>query len=293
MKNLRWIEIGAFRGFGERSRIDLDADSVVITGANGSGKTSLIDAITWALTGTIPRLEERRERRTDDVLTNRYMRGSMPRVTLAFTGSDGRDVEARRELTAGGSSVAVRINGELVRGGDQSLALAMGFRDHAELSYAVETWGVLHQDSMRAVLEARPEEFQRRLREILGLAALDSFENWIKSECKNAADEVKDARARLGQASRAASVARANLEGIQERKQQAVSVADARQVLGAAAEQAAPTVRLRTPEASDLAVAALLQEIRRLQVDISRQQSAYAGVNDALAATEARFGRRP
>jgi DNA repair exonuclease SbcCD ATPase subunit len=293
MKNLRWIEIAAFRGFGESSRIDLDADSVVITGANGSGKTSLIDAITWTLTGAVPRLEERRERRTDDVVTNRYMRGSVPRVTLAFSGSDGSDVEATRELTAGASSVAVRINGELVRGGDESLARAMGFSNHAELSYAVETWGVLHQDSMRAVLEARPEEFQRRLREILGLAALDSFENWIKSECKNAADEVKGARERLAEATRAASAAGANLESIQQRKEQAVPVAEARQAFVAATEQAAPALRLAIPEASEPAVAALLQEIRRLQVDISRQQTAYAAADEALAATEARLDADP
>lgn len=53
---LRSISIAGFRGFASSATIDLDADAVVVVASNGSGKTSLFDAILWAISGTIPRL---------------------------------------------------------------------------------------------------------------------------------------------------------------------------------------------------------------------------------------------
>ena len=53
---LRSLEVNGFRAFANEMRFDLDADSIVVIGANGQGKTSFFDAILWALTGRIPRL---------------------------------------------------------------------------------------------------------------------------------------------------------------------------------------------------------------------------------------------
>ncbi|MGH9896987.1 MAG: AAA family ATPase, partial [bacterium] len=50
------LELSGFRGFPQRHTLDLDADAVVVVGANGHGKTSLFDGILWALSGRIPRL---------------------------------------------------------------------------------------------------------------------------------------------------------------------------------------------------------------------------------------------
>jgi len=53
---LESIELTGFRGFPRRQFFDLNADAVVVIGANGNGKTSLFDGILWALGGTVPRL---------------------------------------------------------------------------------------------------------------------------------------------------------------------------------------------------------------------------------------------
>lgn len=50
------VELSGFRGFSQRQAFDLDAETVVVVGANGHGKTSLFDGILWALSGRIPRL---------------------------------------------------------------------------------------------------------------------------------------------------------------------------------------------------------------------------------------------
>src|SRR5437879_624947 len=49
------LEVSGFRGFPRHHTFDLDADALVVIGANGHGKTSLFDGILWALCGRIPR----------------------------------------------------------------------------------------------------------------------------------------------------------------------------------------------------------------------------------------------
>ena len=52
------VTVEGFRGLPAAQDFDLDADAVVVVGANGSGKTSLLDAVLWALTGRLARVED-------------------------------------------------------------------------------------------------------------------------------------------------------------------------------------------------------------------------------------------
>lgn len=94
------LELSGFRGFPQQYTFDLDADAIVVVGANGHGKTSLFDAVLWALSGRIPRLpnddarlvsmysetgQVRVELRLKDPLT-----GSQFTVTRSFDGKEGR-----------------------------------------------------------------------------------------------------------------------------------------------------------------------------------------------------------
>ncbi|MFZ5765365.1 MAG: AAA family ATPase [Thermodesulfobacteriota bacterium] len=51
------ICIKNFKGIGNSGRLDLDADIVLVSGANGNGKSSFVEALTIALTGYHPHLE--------------------------------------------------------------------------------------------------------------------------------------------------------------------------------------------------------------------------------------------
>ena len=50
------VELSGFRAFSSDQRFDLEGDIVLVVGVNGQGKTSLFDAILWAISGEISRL---------------------------------------------------------------------------------------------------------------------------------------------------------------------------------------------------------------------------------------------
>lgn len=50
---LSFVEIAGFRGFKDRTRFDLPGGFVVLTGRNGVGKSTVLDAVDFLLTGTI------------------------------------------------------------------------------------------------------------------------------------------------------------------------------------------------------------------------------------------------
>ena len=76
---LQSLDLSGFRGFAQRQEFDLDADAVVVIGANGHGKTSLFDGILWALSGRIPRLNN-----DDSSFVSMYSETGQARVALRF-----------------------------------------------------------------------------------------------------------------------------------------------------------------------------------------------------------------
>jgi chromosome segregation protein len=48
-----YVEVAGFRGFKDATRFDFPAGFVVLTGRNGAGKSTILDAIDYAFTGTI------------------------------------------------------------------------------------------------------------------------------------------------------------------------------------------------------------------------------------------------
>ena len=50
-----FVELSGFRGVRDQLRVDFSDGFVVLVGRNGAGKSTVIDAIDFAMTGTINR----------------------------------------------------------------------------------------------------------------------------------------------------------------------------------------------------------------------------------------------
>jgi len=216
---LERLEIEAFRGFARYQDVYLDSDAVVVTGANGLGKTSLTDAVTWVLTDTLPQMPERQARRGEEYVVNRYRDGSEADVTLHVREGTASVALRRRGSSRNGTTLSLRTGDEHLVGEAASARLRtlFGAESQRELDMAVNGWGVLRQDAMRAVLTAPAEEFQGRLRDILGLGILADFEKAAKEAQKRASDEASTARGEAEHARKVADNARQEMEDARRR----------------------------------------------------------------------------
>jgi DNA repair exonuclease SbcCD ATPase subunit len=157
------VEVEGFRGFVVPHRFDLDASAVVLVGANGSGKTSFLDAILWALTGKVERIEA-----GGGTVVSGYGGRSGTRVMIRIRGSAGDVLEVTRSVSPGAEPrVSVRSDhgDELVRGLEAEAELirrlwpdALEARDPQAALSEVLTRGVyLQQDLLRQFVESDSE----------------------------------------------------------------------------------------------------------------------------------------
>jgi len=94
------ICIKNFRGIGKKLDLDTDADIVVIYGPNGTGKTSIIDAIEWTITGEVERLWGRNYDKPVNVnesLVNLFSVKRLAEVQVEFN-KNGESILERRRI---------------------------------------------------------------------------------------------------------------------------------------------------------------------------------------------------
>ena len=91
---MRLISLGisGFRAFSGDYRFELDGDVLLIVGSNGQGKTSLLDAIHWGLTGQVSRLNQQSS------VVSLYSFTGETRVEIEIGSDDGRRIVARRHF---------------------------------------------------------------------------------------------------------------------------------------------------------------------------------------------------
>jgi DNA repair exonuclease SbcCD ATPase subunit len=96
------ITIEGFRGFTKKAVVDLDANVIILQGPNGVGKTSLLDAILWALTGRMDRFAEKSNP------VSLYAREGIARVELTLR--DGQNDIVVRRATDDGKRISVQVH---------------------------------------------------------------------------------------------------------------------------------------------------------------------------------------
>lgn len=168
------LEIEGFTSFRDRTVIDFaDTDLFVLTGPTGSGKSSVIDAITFALYGSIPRLDDKK---AVAPVISRGLLQTLVRLDFAIGESTYTVV---RQLRAGKGGRASTAEARLEDGNGNTLAA-----NERELTAEVESLlgipfdhfikcVVLPQGDFADFMHAKPSERQRFLIDLLGLDLYD------------------------------------------------------------------------------------------------------------------------
>ena len=116
---LDYVEVCGFRGFRDKVRIDFGGGFTVITGRNGVGKSTLCDAVEFAITGLIDKyaVEKAAKESLADYL---WWRGAgKPQahyVTAAFIRDDGEPFTITRTREGGADRLPEEIHAALCSG---------------------------------------------------------------------------------------------------------------------------------------------------------------------------------
>ena len=177
------VEISGFRAFGGSAQFDLKGDIVLVVGVNGQGKTSLFDAVYWAITGQIARLQH------PSSVVSLYSPSGEARVEVKMDSSDGREVLVARRSDGEKDSLLVRVGGGTFRDRDAETellrllwpdALVAGEPQEA-LRSALERGVYLQQDLLTDFLTAHTDQERfNSISELIGAGRITEFQSELE-----------------------------------------------------------------------------------------------------------------
>lgn len=196
------ITIAGFGGVSGEVELDLDADVVIVVGANGYGKTTVCNAISWAISGQTSSTQGPR---------NLYSKSGTTTVELRtnFSGDDvviSRSLENPDETDAKKlrAPLRVRVNDESLRGADaevwlrQNLAGTDTNEDFTTLAQSFVDSIYLKQESLREFLTGRQDtERFDAVASMVGAGRLREFADELQSHKRAWVRAVNQADAAL------------------------------------------------------------------------------------------------
>jgi len=193
------LEIEGFRSFSNKVSLDFDADIVLIGGPNGTGKTSILDAILWGLCGRISRFGKKEDR-----VLSLYSRYGFARVLLKLVNAESGELTITRRYDGREMTLSVQENGKLLPQKQGEIRLLerlwpsslLSDKPFETLGNALSHCVYLQQDLVRQFVEGRTdaERFQA-LSELVGAGRLTDLQlNWKMSEKIGRTQQISESR---------------------------------------------------------------------------------------------------
>jgi len=184
------IELGDFLSH-TSTNLDFDNGVTVFVGHNGAGKSSIIDAITFALFG-------QHTRKSNKGLIKRGCNQGFSKVNFSV---NGKNYEAVRKIDSKGT-LSAKFS-EIV--GDQRVEIAAGERKQfgesmtQEVEKAIgldfeklKVASIVQQGELNAIINAKPKEFKELLNAIIGIDKLDVASESMKIVNKEFRQNIRE-----------------------------------------------------------------------------------------------------
>jgi len=189
------LTISGFLSYQERQEIEFDSfDIACISGANGSGKSSLLDAITWALFG--------QARKRDDSLINSQSKQAEVSYTFLYEGNTYRIQRVKPE----GKSTILEFQIQTENGGWKALTdrTMRGTEALIEetLNLDYETFvnaSFFLQGKADQFTQQRPADRKRILSNILGLEVWETYRKKTSNKRRAINSEITGLDGRLAE----------------------------------------------------------------------------------------------
>ncbi|HWM63267.1 MAG TPA: AAA family ATPase [Solirubrobacterales bacterium] len=276
---LEQISVSGFRGFNRECQVPIGANVVILKGPNGSGKTSLIDAIQWLLLGDISRFRGAVLKKGEDYISNRYA-GGPPFVAAELSGDQGPVRVSRRGI---GDAMQLQVEGHELP--DLLEDDAQAWLDETMGAEFVETKPtellrrhLLQQDEMREFLQADTNERYEFVASLTGMERLTSLDNQLTSELKSTRQAARDLQTRVEEAESelaSANVDRADTRQLlEERTVPADFEGAAKRAAALLSSKEAPTDPTQLSDTLSARSGEILEELEGLEENRRRRQLA-------------------
>ncbi len=184
------IELGDFLAHSE-TRLEFDKGVTVFVGHNGAGKSSIIDAITFALFG-------QHTRKSNKGLIKRGRNQGYSKVNFSV---NGKTFEAVRKIDSKGTLSAKFTEIK----GNEKVEIAAGERKQfgesmtQEVEKAIglnfeklKVASIVQQGELNAIINAKPKEFKELLNAIIGIDKLDIASESMKIVNKEFRENIRE-----------------------------------------------------------------------------------------------------
>lgn len=291
MRPLR-LEVEGFLGWRRRQALDLEGiELFALVGPTGAGKSSLIDAICFALYGTVPRLDDRRQ-----VTPVIHQLALEARVRLDFVVGGERYTAARVVRRLDGGRAATREarlerDGEVLAGDADGVSRAVEEVLGLSFDHFVRAV-VLPQGEFARLLHDAPRERDELLKELVGAGVYERVRQRASALAQRLEAEVRAAEARLAElvaTPEAAAEAEARAALLEELAREAREAERRLEDLARGLEEARAAARAAEERAERLAavriphqVAEVVSRLDRASEDLARARAVEEEVRARL-----------
>ena len=285
------IDISGFRGFPQQHTFDLDADTVVVVGANGHGKTSLFDGVLWALSGRIPRLTN-----DNTHLVSMYSETGQARVELHFRDPKGRQFTVTRSFDGKEARLALKTPEGSYQGSSAEGRLidlvwpdaASASDPHEALAFVLTRSVYLQQDLIRQFVEAATDrERFTAVSELVGAGRVTELQGNLERAKRAWSTATNQRRDELGTLRDRLSLIEARLSDLSQRGSQSLPMITSEawgewwqslSTIGLKAVQVEPASR-EAPAAIDTAI----KQLEALRHSTERRRQTLGAIQTEVA----------